>query len=119
MERLLDALEQISARHEKETERSSGDRASHLTGETGFYVPETEICNIPEETEMIPVGESAGRISASSVIPYPPGIHVICPGEVISRKTAEYVKRLCMSGHKITGTDRDMRIAVGIKKQDM
>ena len=37
-------------------------------------------------TETLPVGRAEGRVSASQVAPYPPGIPVIAPGERIGKK---------------------------------
>ena len=36
------------------------------------------------ETEMIPVTSAVGRISADLIAPYPPGVAVVAPGEVLT-----------------------------------
>jgi arginine/lysine/ornithine decarboxylase len=36
---------------------------------------------VADTIEMLPVSELAGRVSAAMVVPYPPGIPVIMPGE--------------------------------------
>ena len=43
------------------------------------------------EKEKIPFEESRGRVSAEIVVPYPPGIPVLCPGEVVSDEVYEYL----------------------------
>ncbi|MEF2968773.1 aminotransferase class I/II-fold pyridoxal phosphate-dependent enzyme [Paenibacillus sp. M1] len=42
---------------------------------------------LPDETEAIPLEESAGRRAAEMIIPYPPGIPLVYPGEEITAGT--------------------------------
>ena len=56
--------------------------------------------------EKIPFEESLGRVSAEMVVPYPPGIPVLCPGEVVSNEVYEY-----LSAQKRAG--RHMHCAAG------
>ncbi|MCI1959257.1 MAG: aminotransferase class I/II-fold pyridoxal phosphate-dependent enzyme [Clostridia bacterium] len=58
-----------------------------------FYMNESEI-NFEK---------SAGFVSAEFVIPYPPGIPVIVPGEKISRKAIDIIKNYAESGVEIVG----------------
>lgn len=44
------------------------------------------------ETEVVPLEESEGRISAEFVMPYPPGIPLIAPGERITRERIAAVR---------------------------
>lgn len=43
-------------------------------------------------TEFVPVREAAGRIAAEHVTPYPPGIPVVVPGEVLNDAVLEYLR---------------------------
>jgi arginine/lysine/ornithine decarboxylase len=43
------------------------------------------------ETEQVPVEQAAGRISAEMVSPYPPGVPVLAPGELISQEALDYL----------------------------
>jgi arginine/lysine/ornithine decarboxylase len=45
-------------------------------------------------SRKIPWAECAGQVSAEAIIPYPPGIPVVNPGEVITEEIFEYVKML-------------------------
>lgn len=49
---------------------------------------------------------------ASSVIPYPPGIPLICPGEVIGSEEIEYIKYLRKEGEKVIGVDEEGKILI-------
>ncbi|WIF95928.1 aminotransferase class I/II-fold pyridoxal phosphate-dependent enzyme [Caminicella sporogenes] len=55
------------------------------------------------EKESIPFTESKGKISGEYIIPYPPGIPLICPGEIITEEVIEYVKVLKSIGLNIIG----------------
>lgn len=63
---------------------------------------------IHEATEtrvMVPVAECAGRIAAEMVVPYPPGIPVLYPGERITERTAAHLTRLAALGSRFHGHD--------------
>ncbi|MEU1983208.1 ornithine decarboxylase [Nocardia sp. NPDC019395] len=47
-------------------------------------------------TEMVPIGEAAGRIAAEQLTPYPPGIPVVVPGELLDPGVLEYLR----TGHE-------------------
>jgi arginine decarboxylase len=42
-------------------------------------------------TEQVPIGSAEGRVAAEMVSPYPPGVPVLAPGELITRETLEYL----------------------------
>jgi arginine decarboxylase len=49
----------------------------------------------------VPAGEAVGRISAELIAPYPPGIPVLVPGEVITAETVEALNAAARSGVRI------------------
>lgn len=51
----------------------------------------------------IPLDQAAGEISAELVIPYPPGIPVLAPGDVITVEKLEYLKFGASTGMYISG----------------
>ncbi len=57
------------------------------------------------KTQSVPIGNSAGRVSAVTVTPYPPGIPVIFQGTEITQEQIEYIERLKNAGAQITGID--------------
>jgi arginine/lysine/ornithine decarboxylase len=58
----------------------------------------------------IPLDQAAGEISAELVIPYPPGIPVLAPGDVITVEKLEYLKFGAASGMYISGAaDHQLR----------
>lgn len=64
----------------------------------------------PEEMEPLRVEESTGRTAAEMVIPYPPGIPILYPGERITETTAKRLALLRDAGAKCQGTaDRTLQ----------
>ena len=52
------------------------------------------------------------RICGASIIPYPPGIPLVCPGEVLDEEDIQYVLRLRERGENVIGIDEQNRITV-------
>ena len=57
------------------------------------------------ETVSIPLEEAEGEISAEMVMAYPPGIPVICPGEMISWEIIRYVHSMREANLNLQGTE--------------
>jgi arginine/lysine/ornithine decarboxylase len=75
-----------------------------------------EIPDIPESvltprdafnslTISIPIEDSIGLISAEFLMAYPPGIPILCPGEIITLEIVEYVKALKAANLYVQGTE--------------
>ena len=69
--------------------------------------------SIPKSKEYVLLEESCGRVCAAPIVPYPPGIPVVCPGEVINEKILSYIMGLRARGVSVMGVDSDGCIAVG------
>lgn len=52
------------------------------------------------ESEDIQASAAVGRVSADMLTPYPPGIPLVVPGEVISSTVVEYIEKLYSEGAK-------------------
>ncbi len=72
-----------------------------------------ELCSVPDDKEKVRLCESADRVCAVSIIPYPPGIPLVCPGEKITAELAAYVSELRARGHKVIGVTADGKVTVG------
>lgn len=55
------------------------------------------------ETAQLPIGECRGRIGAECICPYPPGIPVLWPGEVISEEAIAFLRQVRALGGQIVG----------------
>lgn len=104
-EALLKALNEISAERSGE----NGERADG--GMPALKKLRQE--KVPAKKISVPLREAAGRVCASSIIPYPPGIPIVCPGEVIDGEILDYVRRLRARGEKVIGVDDRGRVSVG------
>ena len=54
-------------------------------------------------TETLPIEQTSDRISAELVCPYPPGIPVLIPGEVITPEALDYLQNIKTLGGYISG----------------
>ena len=53
----------------------------------------------------IPLKDSVGMISGEFLLAYPPGIPVLCPGEIITQDIINYVQELKAAGLYVQGTE--------------
>ena len=72
-----------------------------------------EMAEMPKERAFVPIDEAAGKTCASSVIPYPPGVPIACPGEILTGEVLEYVKARRLAGEKVIGITADGMVCVG------
>ena len=68
---------------------------------------------VPTEKEFVTLKEAEGRVCASSIIPYPPGIPIVCPGEVIDEDVIDYIKERREAGEKVIGLTAEGTVCVG------
>jgi len=54
-------------------------------------------------SRAIPLAQAGGKISTELVIPYPPGIPVLAPGEVITDEKVAYLEEGIAHGMYISG----------------
>lgn len=54
-------------------------------------------------TEMVSWRKAVGRISAEMVCPYPPGIPVAAPGELLTDRAVDYLQELAARGVMVEG----------------
>lgn len=47
-----------------------------------------------KETKTVGMENAAGLVSAETITPYPPGIPLLVPGEIITQKTCDYLKEI-------------------------
>lgn len=82
----------------------------HLNRQRSKYVlpeniPPINLVKLPSDAffgkrESIPYQEASGKISAGLVTPYPPGIPLLVPGQLIEKEHIEFIK--AVSSQKIT-----------------
>lgn len=104
-EKMLAALDEIREKH------------GVISGEEGvseamisFHLEQREI---PGKRSRIPLSEAAGQVLYDSLIPYPPGIPLACPGEVLTQEAVKYIRHLLDNGVMVVGIDSDQMLYAG------
>lgn len=71
-----------------------------------IYTPEISLSEAYySNKKTVPFNKSAGNISSEFIIPYPPGIPLIAPGEIITENTIEIVNKFISNNVSIIGTN--------------
>ncbi len=99
MEKLYRALLEIT---KKLSKRKAAVKIPKIPATDGIFSPADAFFG---KTRSVPIGNSAGYVSAVTVTPYPPGIPVIFQGARITGEQLEYIERLKNAGAQITGAD--------------
>jgi len=60
----------------------------------------------------VPLEEAEGKTSGGIISPYPPGIALLCPGEIFSREMIDYLKEITACGGAVHGISEDGTVAV-------
>jgi len=109
MDRLLGALLEIAlASSEGKIANRQSDAASQP-----ILPAQAKFIGIPKSKSYIPLSEAADKICAGSVIPYPPGIPLICPGEAFTAEIVQYIQFLRKNGEKVIGVTDAETVSVG------
>lgn len=101
MDKLLDALREISAEYMNKDQRKS-DFLDIPEIPKQVLIPRDAFNG---EKESILLEDSVGQVSAEFLMAYPPGIPVLCPGEVITEEIVRYVDDLKKTGLYVQGTE--------------
>ncbi len=104
-EKLAEALSEIAA----ERKLSAARKMRQPDALTGTLI----MAEMPKERTFLPIDEAAGRVCASSIIPYPPGVPIACPGEILTREVLDYVKARRLAGEKVIGITAGGMVCVG------
>jgi arginine/lysine/ornithine decarboxylase len=100
---LVEAFATLSREHHRVgIDRRAGRRSS------GAAIAPAELALSPRDaffspSHAIPLDQSSGEVSTELVIPYPPGIPVLAPGEVITDEKVAYLGEGIANGMYISG----------------
>ncbi len=108
IDRLVTAFEAIAAEHGPARARDKdSELGAHLRSSGAVLAPGQQAMSPREAffapSRAVPLAEAAGEVSAELVIPYPPGIPVLAPGDVISPEKLEYLAYGAAQGMYISG----------------
>jgi len=84
-------------------------------GAVSFGIPELKM--LPHDAlgaakERIGFLEAEGKVCGGSIVPYPPGIPLLMPGEEISKKHVEIMKCFIDNGVKVIGINEKRQIEI-------
>ena len=82
---LVDALIPILKRHQHQRRESATALSWSVVPQRGISMREAYFAT----TEMVPASQAQGRISADLIAPYPPGVAVVAPGEILTAQILE------------------------------
>lgn len=114
--RLGNALKNISQGINRDKLMDSDEAVSvHLDG---LSQVQSELVVLPEAidqyaVENCPLEQAKGKVVAEWIIPYPPGVPILCPGEVVQDLHLEILNSYLKKQHKVLGIkDREIRILI-------
>ena len=71
------------------------------------------------ETESVEIDDALGKISGEFVIPYPPGVCLLAPGEVIGKEVIEFIKSASKIDLDINGMESAEFRKIKVIKEDI
>ncbi|MDD4565754.1 MAG: aminotransferase class V-fold PLP-dependent enzyme [Eubacteriales bacterium] len=109
-DRLADALEDISRKA-----IASGTKIQRTEKKGAALTPPRQavLFEIPVKLKRVKLEDSEGMICGKSIIPYPPGIPLISPGERIDADAIAYIKTLRELGERVIGISESGEVIVG------
>ena len=108
-DRLLNALVKISSTEVLE------DMADNVHVDDTSHTAHRVLAQagVPVHKERVPLAQATGRVCSQAIIPYPPGIPIVCPGEIYDAEILAYIEKLYNRGFEVMGIDKDGHISVG------
>ena len=107
--RLAEALDKIP----EAGSRKKSERINNEGSRTYQPAAKAELSDVPVKKRKVKLTEAEGLVCASSIIPYPPGIPLICPGESITAEAIATIKEMRDLGEKVIGMNEKGEILVG------
>ena len=87
--------------------------SDHLKHNNYSHDQQLEYCEVMQsKSEWVVLNKAAGRISKGIIAPYPPGIPVVCPGEVISSAVIAHIGSIIQAGGSVNGLKDNLEINV-------
>jgi arginine/lysine/ornithine decarboxylase len=104
IDRLVDALRTLAKTHGEPSPSPPLSRSPFFSPSS----PLPPLSRSPRQaffapTVTVPIEAAIDRVSAELVCPYPPGIPVLFPGEVITLETLRYLQQIAAAGGTIAG----------------
>lgn len=110
-EKLLDALMDIAEKRKEHLKGTDNYTSKILEREKviGRSLPDRMNTDGMRKIRMN-LKEAQGKASAVHIIPYPPGVPLVCPHEVLSKELIDEILLLINEGEKVLGVDGNLQI---------
>jgi arginine/lysine/ornithine decarboxylase len=114
LNRLYEALHQISQEIVYEESR--------FTQNYDFQKFDLEMGLLPWEAvqgdmQLMALKNAIGECAGEYIVPYPPGIPIVLPGEVISEQVVNFIEEGCRKGYNVNGVYNQNTLQVNIIKK--
>ena len=109
IDRLIEALKTLASSYSSGSNAAEGALNSTALVEANLPLNRSSSIELSPrnayfaDTEMIALVEAGDRLSGELVCPYPPGIPVLMPGEIITIGVINYLQKVLASGGVISG----------------
>ena len=107
--RLIDSFAALSARYAPKTEPEAGSTTSSpFSGEPDAVCAKQVMALSPRDafyskSEKVVAQAAVGRVSAELLCPYPPGIPVVTPGEILTQQAVDCITAVLAQGGVVSG----------------
>ncbi|NQE32550.1 Arginine decarboxylase [Microcoleus sp. IPMA8] len=117
---VTDVTDVTDVRKKEEVRKKKSERRSPMSDGRFAHSPTLPLSHSPPlvspreafffPAETVPADKAVDRLSAELICPYPPGIPVLMPGEIITPEAVDYLQQILAAGGKITGcSDRNLQ----------
>jgi lysine decarboxylase len=110
VDRLIFAIKDISAGYKGQCKPLSWDEALPPTPP---MIITPRAAHFSERT-FVHRNEAKGRVSAQMIVPYPPGIPVLCPGELITEEICDFLDGFIRSGRHFHGSESENQDSIAV-----
>lgn len=123
---LMDALSDISMHVKYKNSRYSGKERQQRTNIHDLLLKLSVVMKkLPQKamepreaffskSEWVPLKRASGRIVKKALVPYPPGVPLLMPGEIAENEHIELIEMLLKAGCTVQGVDKKNSVYVSV-----
>ncbi len=100
LKRLVNAMRKLERRHRNSTTRRVPLHLPSLSPARVVLTPREAVFG---RARRVTLSEAVGEVCAELLCPYPPGIPILAPGELITKEVVDYLSGLLRVGGRING----------------
>jgi len=101
--RLFLALESLSRKGKKSKAKKRDSEIKMVLSDLKYLPRHAFYC----DGELVDIRDAEGKISTVMAVPYPPGIPILIPGQIITKEIIYYLTQLTEKGVEIHGMDKN------------